>query len=541
MNKFKTRILALIFLTMFSGLLSATLNIAIYSESIFKYFKAASVGDTNYSWEFEQANNNPYLYYELKISGTIMKDMYFWTKWGGNNDNQTLINLTGHEAHIQYKVKNLMGGNGEVILFQNQDRFNMNNPILKNLVTKIGGDDKKMGIYWDMNGFLGLDLFKGFIVDGKPITDDTSMDTDFAFRIRKDFMKSKIKVGFTQNMFTYYDVNYDPVTNSAANHNGWYSMTAVDLQVTAIPQVFIGAEVAKAYAPWGGYDGRDFSDLAGKLVFTVSYDFKKLGQLHLLAYAHYVGENFSLDKGDANVPDEKTPNGSAPVNKNRFIEFIEINYSFPLKAIYLKSSVKYSHKISDWKKGSFHLWDASKTIDGVGITSLDDYAFLQNYNQLYIEFINGFFFKTYWNHYVGKNISKGVNGVWDDVLFELAVENKYGKIKPQVKLYNIGDPVFATIGYGAEMLINVSKTFRVYGRFALMSSLSELGGRYESRDNEKAWGNMYLELQYSGINNAEVYLRYGNGSRNEFLAETFALVEGYKSENRFELQIKYWL
>jgi len=533
---------------------AAKLDIAVYNETSIKFNEDANSDTGNTDWFLANWADNPRLYFDLKLSGTILKDtIYFWSKWGGENKDKDDIDLSAWEAHIQFKFKrNLLGGSGELILFQNQDRWNLGNPIYKDLVTEPNdGKNNQIGIWIDTYDVLTLNELKGFVAVSDPrllgtSTNDTSFrHTAFALRVRKDFLGNKLKVGAMQHINWWFnkehleDDKHDP-------DDDYYSMTSFDLQVTLVPNMFFGGELAYTFRPFNkDYNPRDHKAFAGKFVLSYALNFRKLGQLYFYGYVAFAGEDFDLSgRGSTKFPDLKAPQGGSDAdidNEDRYVEFIELTYNFPLKAIYLKSNLAYCHRISDWGGGSFHLWNMKKKIGGQHISEIDPAAFIMNWNELSIEFINGFYFKSQLVNYSGKNLYKGVAGSWKNLILELSVENKLARIKPQVAFYNMGDEIYGAMAFGGELLLNLTRNFKLYTRFAIFSSTTDYAGAYVNTDGHKSWGSFYIELQYFGLSNTEIYLRFGDGSKNEHLAQTYNLVAGGAVENVLEFQLKFWL
>lgn len=540
-------LLALVVMVLLPLAVTAKLDITLYNEGILKFNKDAATDD----WGMAKWTDNPKLYFELKLSGTILKDkIYFWTKAGGDNGGKDAINMQVWEAHVQFKFnKNLLGGSGELILFQNESRWNLGNPIYKDLITSPGDFNSgagSIGLWLDTYDVLTLNELKGFAVVGDPKVLVTTNDSSFrhtaaALRARKDFFNNKLKIGAMQHVNYWF--NKDNV--ATGTDDDLYSMTSLDMQMSLIPNLFLGAECAYTYLPW--LDG-DFSKfLAGKVVLSYGLDLRVAGKLYFYGYVAWAGEKFSVDKRGASAfPDIKAPEGgnyADIANFNRYIEFLELTYHFPVKAIYLKSNLAYCHRMSDWDSDAFHFWNMKKSIGGNHISTIDRASFIANFNELSIEFINGFYFKTYMMNYVGRNIYKGIAGHWRDWTFELSVENKLARIKPQVTIYNMGDDfeIYGAVAFGGDLLVNITKNFKIYTRFALMSSVSDYAGAYVNSVGEKAWGSFYIELQFFGLNNTEMYLRFGDGGKNEHLSRTFNMIAGGAVDNVLEFQIKFWL
>lgn len=540
-------VLLILALACFPVTIFAKLDIGIYNEGVAKFAEVSNPNNGEQDWMLATWSDNPKLYFELKLSGTIVdKLLYFWSKWGGDNVSKDEINLAAWEAHLQLKFnKNFLGGSGELILFQNEGRWNLGNPIYKDLITSPSdGNNNQIGFWLDTYDVITLNELKGFMAICDPrlmstkSNDISSRHTAFALRARKDLLNSKLKIGAMQHLDWWY-------SNTGDTDDNIYSMTSLDIQMTLIPNMYLGTEWAYTYRPFETDNPETKKSFASKTVLSYGLDLKAFGKLYFYTYMAFAGVDFDLSgRGNTVFPDLKKPQGGNDANINnydRYVEFFELTYNFPLKAIYLKSNLTYSHKISGWDSGAFHLWNMKRTIGGVHISEIDKSAFISNFNELSVEFINGFYFKSYFTTYTGRSLYKGVVGSWKNLIMELSVENKLARIKPQVAFYNMGDDIYGAVAFGGELLLNITKNFKLYTRFAIMSGLSDYAGAYVSSEGYQSWGAFYMELQYFGLSNAELYLRFGDGGKNEHLAQTYNLIAGYSVNNVVEFQIKFWL
>jgi hypothetical protein len=168
---------------------------------------------------------------------------------------------------------------------------------------------------------------------------------------------------------------------------------------------------------------------------------------------------------------------------------------------------------------------------------------LENYAELYIEFINGFKFKTYWKHIEGGEYRTDTRGKWDYLLFQLEVENAFAKIKPQVLLLNFNDPDNRATAFGGEVLINLSANIKFYTRFAMVSGTES--SLYRSIEGKRNWATFFCELQFLKIfSNTEIFLTFGNGDHtNDDLVhdKNGGILSGNPLEEKLNLYIKFWL
>jgi hypothetical protein len=213
-----------------------------------------------------------------------------------------------------------------------------------------------------------------------------------------------------------------------------------------------------------------------------------------------------------------------------------VYYNFPLKAIYLKEVLFYSHPVAGWASDNFHLWNYSNP------NSLD--ATLESYTELYIEFKYGFKFKSYLKQTDGKEyVNDGRLGVWRSLFFQFEVENAFARIKPQALFLNINDPDSAAASYGAEVLINLSDQIKFYTRFAMVAgSQNDL---YRSEEGDRNWYTFAAELQFLKIfSNTEMFVSFGNFDHtNDDLVhdKNGGILNGRVMEKKLNFFIKFWM
>ncbi len=116
------------------------------------------------------------------------------------------------------------------------------------------------------------------------------------------------------------------------------------------------------------------------------------------------------------------------------------------------------------------------------------------YSEIYIEFINGFRSKIYFNkkdeHWQG-NLYKHY-----DFFVELSVENKLAKLLTQFKIKDIDTQEEKQIS-GIELSANISQKIRLFTRGMIAND--KAGSRH----------SIFAEIQYRLSGNTELYLQYG--------------------------------
>ncbi len=126
------------------------------------------------------------------------------------------------------------------------------------------------------------------------------------------------------------------------------------------------------------------------------------------------------------------------------------------------------------------------------------YRVHQIYNELYIEFVNGFTGKTYYRQ---RSEYRQVMGVparedYNDWFGEVQVESKLAWLRVEAMVKNVGRPEHKQL-YAVENSVNLTNALKVYNRFAFGNDATIL---------RKA---VFTQLQYRPTGNVEMYLQYG--------------------------------
>lgn len=506
-----------------------TMSLATYAEGLVELRP-----DDQDRWHLDQGTGwNPKTFFELKLDIALNKQFQFWFKTSATSSsderNDPLV-FSFYDLHLKYHTK-LGGGGLEMIAFMKEESyFWMDQPLLRftdNNSSWGVGDDKgdkgeMNGIYFNMWNILGLNQIKGVIVaSGMTGTENTSINA--ALRLRKDLFKGKLKIGATG---VYYNMrNKDPY---------WAAAMDISASIKTFQLIFEGGTFDTDDAGVWSNPVDHPRQFTYKGELRGSFSLGNFGQAGFLVSSYYVATNFQNWRG----------NGTDGATQNRRQEKLEIWYNFPLKAIYLKNSTVYYHPLyymddTNWTafpSGSSHIWNYSYT--GLDSTGFD------NYTELYIEFKNGFKFKSYFKHSEGGEYhNEGIKGKWNTLFFQLEVENSFAKIKPQVLLLNFDDELNSASAFGGEVLINITDTIKFYSRFAMVNGSQ--GTLYRSDEKKRSWASFFCQIQFlKFFSNTDIYLTFGNGDHtNDDIVhdKNGGVLNGRELERKINFSIKYWL
>ncbi len=508
-----------------TGLHSATVKLTTYAA-----FNMQVSQNVNDDYVIEKGVWNPNSFMELKFDINLNKEFSIWMRANAtSNTNERNYNydFTFYDLHAKY-LKNLSGDSGfEIISFMRETSYTyLNQPLLGFTdegdfwgSTDDKGDKGSMnGLYFNAWNIAGFNFARAFLISSG-IGGDNESRLGAGLRVRKDFLKGGLKIGATGMVFMY-----DSGTD-ASSTNVNYFQEGFDIDTSLLGPFSLVYEMGFCHIPGDSKPDKQPITFKGELRGNFALFDGNLGQTGFLASVYYVGEKYSNWRGK----------GADGEPSDRLIERIEWYYNFPLKAIYLKQNLVYSHKLSDGSKS--HLWQYEFDIANTGM-------YLESYTELYIEFINGFKFKTYYKHVNGGEMHRiGLGGKWNYLLFQLEVENEFAKIKPMVLLLDLGNESLSATVFGAEVLINLTSNIKFYSRFAMVAG-SEDPSHYKSDSDTRNWSTFFAQLQFLKVfSNTDIYLSFGNGdhTKNDLVHDINGVLAGSEMEKRFNLSVSFWL
>lgn len=156
--------------------------------------------------------------------------------------------------------------------------------------------------------------------------------------------------------------------------------------------------------------------------------------------------------------------------------------------------------------------------------SLDPVSSL--YAEAYIEFVNGFKGKVYYNK--KDEVWHGDKYKHNDFFAELSVENKLAKLLTQFKIKDIGETWEKQIA-GIECAVNLSERWRAFARGLVVND--RVGSRM----------SFFAEIQYRIGGNSELYLQYGPSWYGGYgLVNDDSFVSGGSMQKEIRVVYKAW-
>ncbi len=190
----------------------------------------------------------------------------------------------------------------------------------------------------------------------------------------------------------------------------------------------------------------------------------------------------------------------------------EINFFFPYKSITL------TQRFDSYR---------TKYLFGVPYGNSFRFTFLQT--ELYVEFINGYSFKTFYE------ITDEIRATWRHVFFEIKKEERNYLLKIQYKIKDIGihDNLYS-IGerhlFGIEGKINLPRNFYFYFRGATGNT------------DFATWETAFLQIGYTSPGK-EFYIEYGEGYPTDYDLindNDFADSQYQKIYDIIRIRVKIW-
>lgn len=391
-----------------------------------------------------------------------------------------------NQAHLRfYAIKDT-----ETVFFMRQDRYWIDSPLLF-LVNPDRLKDDSYGLkaegfrsdFWNKYGFYGT------IIASKYRTWDGEA---YIGRLGRDF-----KIFNTAFLYLRKDWRGAPSETYNDVFSGWLRSSILGADLT------VEGAISRHFTQ----TGRDAKDTSA---FEVELRNIQIGRfVSKISYFDY-GKDFRdelSNKFNVNNDHEFDRNGV----------FTEIVYFFPdlaITGVYKGKYFKSTYKHPEFRDEPFEVW--------------------WNYGELYIEFINDMYAKTYFEAY------KEEKDLWKHWFLELIAENSVVRIKFQYKIKDIGvnvegDEIDYSIGqrsiWGVELKINLYPGLQFYSRMAIG----------QGRINQ--WSSLFAQLAYRGFQNSEIFLEYGNPDHtNDDLVNDSDVADnsGQKIEERVKLYVSFW-
>jgi hypothetical protein len=437
-------------------------------------------------WRFD----NPQFLGELRVKSTPWPDTEGYLKFQGLSNKWEGARWENFfflkEGHLRYRGKRT-----ETLLFTGQDRFWLNEPLLRVVNNDIIKDDdfgpKAQGIridFWDTWGLTGTAFYSDkstaypafetphFPVGNTSAKADTVSTDDYrGGRLKRSLFAERMILGATYGRKDYSSgaTSYDEVATADFE----VAMGNMAQSLAQFGRITVVGEGGKNLSGWIG----DKDAYGWKLeVRDVGY-----GPVTMIASLYDFDPDFyTIGLAEDNVW------------KNDFHgHYLQLDYRVPKKAINLKA----------WRfRDKPHMF------------TIENQPREETGGEVYVEFIHGFIGKVEYKRYMDKN------GTYPNVLFEVAGENKLVKIRTQFRIKDIGTD-FQVRVFGFEANANLTEQWKFYSRLLTVDE------RTESRES------VFAQIQYTGWNSAEFFLEFGDWGQSNDLANTEWFIDHANGDN----------
>jgi hypothetical protein len=453
-----------------------------------------------YVWDFDSNNNDNGDYLQLRLFSQPRTGVEAFFRvdadWHSFKNNSSRPVLQFGESHLRFRWDRPRLGGVDAYLFARQDRFWVDNYLLRIVDS---GDDFRaplrnanwgpnaQGVRVDSWGFLGfssswiLSDFSGQFPFQRPVgrTDDA-----FVGRVRREMLGRRLRLGAT-----YVRVEQeraDPLGGSTPIPDG-PAVLAFDSRFNVL-----GTDVSIEYAesrtaasatdlpyPQGlrrpvtlfgrstGIELPERSVLVGELR-SIRVGAPRIGYLNVAPLFWRRGALWEDPAGD-NSYNGEAKNDESGYNLNAW-------YLLPERAITLTTNYRRYWREARERRETWEL-----------------------YNELYIEFVNGFTGKTYYRIYELERLpdfGRPTTDRYETWFGEVQVESRLAWFRIQTKFKDIGHP-FRKQLFSAETRINLTDKLKNYNRYVFAND--PIGLR-------KA---IFMQLQYYPSPNVLMFLEYG--------------------------------
>ncbi len=458
------------------------LLIFAFSLSVFAQVKMEGFYELDFGKSYENSDFkynfwDPNYYFETKLFANPVNNSSLFLKFYSDKDNNNYYNVSHHQEAVvtEANMTFMQQKNGygfKTVLFSRGSSFYWTDSSLLGILNTGSVNN-------DNNGQGGrLDVWYPFGGSFTYVFSDFSSgegDDIHLFRIRQSLFKNKLNTGIF-----YQRKNYNE-SNPALQKDAFNDVLANDYKLR-LGRYFINWEIAASRVP----SEKNLTDLTKKYYQNGLKDFYKgnlaskieingfriglptLGYWSFTPGAYTYGNTFRNYMGNN--------------QNNNYGYWINSYYLLPQRAITLTLNYSQNQKI---------IPDTLFT-NGIARKIYDKNTNL--YSEIYIEFINGFKSKLYFNkrdeHWQG-SLYKHY-----DFFVELSVENKLAKLLTQFKIKDMGQAEEKQIG-GIELSANIMPKIRLFTRGMIAND--KAGSRH----------SIFAEIQYRITGNTELYLQYG--------------------------------
>lgn len=442
-----------------------------------------------YPWNFDSNSYDNFDNAQLRLftqpRGGVEAFLKVEAEWHPNDNNGARPEFQYRESHLRFRKE--MGKRGlDAYLFSRQDRFWVDSYLIN--ITNGRGDGQ--GVRLDTWGFFKTNAtfivadqssqfnpqdFSGSdpVIPRDSIAAQRELRTDdmYVMRLRRSFFHDdRLRLGMTYNRFEGW-TGRDSISGPAP----WTSVMAIDSRYRW-GHTDLSLEYAESMPTLHNGNGVRGPITIGKTPtpFRLSDRSVLHAEIRSLKVGHpRVGYLNFAPGWWSRGPRYRNALGGPTSDETGFI--LQSYYMLPERAItYSNQFLAYSNK------------------------TFSRNATREMYNELYIEFVNGFTGKT---SYRRRDVYSPSGGILRkeshlDWFNELQVESRLAWLRVQSKLRDIGKPERKQL-FSIENSLNLTPKMKVYNRFVFGNDASILRK------------GLFTQLQYRPTGNMEMFLQYG--------------------------------
>lgn len=445
--------------------------------------------DRAYPWDWDSNSYDTFNNAQLRLFSQPRTGVEAFLKvesdWHPNDNNGARPEFQYREAHLRFRKE--MGKRGiDSYWFSRQDRFWVDSY----LIPFVYGRGDAQGIRLESWGFGGMNTTfivadqssqfnpADFSADAPVIPRDSiaaqrvlRTDDMYVVRLRKEFLKDqRLRTGFTYNRFEGWTGR-----DSINGPSPWTSVFGFDSRYR-----LGGTDISLEYG-----ESRPTNETGNGRANELTI-FKRSTGIRLPDRSVVQAEIRSIKLGTEKTGYVNIAPGwwsRGPLYRNSIGGPSSDETGFIVQSYYLlpERAITYSNQL---------LWYGNKVYS--------KNATREVYNELYVEFVNGFTGKTAYRHRDTYSPSGGVlrKDTRLEWFNEVQVESRLAWLRVQSKLRDIGKPERKQL-FVIENSLNLTNHMKVYNRFALGNDASILRK------------GLFSQLQYRPTGNMEMFLQYG--------------------------------
>ncbi len=440
--------------------------------------------DRRFIWDFESNSDDTFNNLQLRLFSQPLNGveafMQIAAEWNtGNNSNRRPL-FQYQNAHLRFR-RDFRGWGFDSYLFSRQDRFWVNNDLIRVVDGRANDGGNAQGARIDLYGWRGVNL--SFIASdyssqsnpntGSTPEQPTPTDDGYVARYRQDFLGNRMRLGLTwnrkNNRFEGTDTTYTQVWGGDYRYN--FRGTDYRVEYAEGRQVNEGTDYTRKGWDLGSFSFNDPSSwLPSDAVLKAEIRAFRVGNhdfgfLNLAGNLFYYGPDFRNEMGE-NINDEAG-------------YYINTWYLVPARAI---------------------TWTNNYTSLTKRATQSRHYT--EWFSELYMEFKKGFTAK--FQYYDRTNRDWFTDGDQtikvvsnnDDIVAEMQVENRLAWMRVQFRIKDL-DTLFQKELAAIETSINISNPLKLYTRFAF------------GNDPARTRKGLFAELQWRPRPGVEMFVGYG--------------------------------